>query len=222
VPTVDTCEVPNASLKPSDVMDAMQVIDWLRSYVARPYGELGRAGPVCPFVGPALDRDELSIVVYRDDDGGRPERIARLALLHVADLEGQAPGGGAGLLTSVMLVFPGIRPEKSPVLDRVHAMVNHDVVRRGFMIAQFHPTCGVRAARNPNLAVQVGPVPCLALRSMAEHDILFLHDDPVRFHAYADRFWTHFADGRVSDPLLVDRFRHSAEQYGYVAHVRDR
>ena len=38
-------------------LDALHAVaDWIKTFVVRPYGDLGRAGPVCPFVPGGLER----------------------------------------------------------------------------------------------------------------------------------------------------------------------
>jgi hypothetical protein len=41
------------------------VADWTKSFVARPHRDLGRAGPVCPFVPVALDHKTLWLAAER-------------------------------------------------------------------------------------------------------------------------------------------------------------
>ena len=39
-----------SELAEGDLTALRTVADWIRSYVVRPHKDLGRAGPVCPFV----------------------------------------------------------------------------------------------------------------------------------------------------------------------------
>lgn len=71
------------------------------------------------------------------------------------------------------------------------------------MLGQFHSRCEQGAARNPGFRVSRSPLPMLALRWMALHDVLFLHDDPHRFTTYEDRFGTVYRSGRTVDPLFT-------------------
>ena len=43
----------------SDLAALRTVADWIKSFVARPHKDLGRDGPVCPFVPEALERKTL-------------------------------------------------------------------------------------------------------------------------------------------------------------------
>jgi Domain of unknown function (DUF6875) len=49
-------------------LDALQgVAGWIKTFVVKPHQDLGRAGPVCPFVPGALERKTLWLA---------PEQIA--------------------------------------------------------------------------------------------------------------------------------------------------
>ena len=43
----------------SDLAALRTVADWIKNFIARPHKDLGRAGPVCPFVPGALERKAL-------------------------------------------------------------------------------------------------------------------------------------------------------------------
>ena len=48
-------------LAKSDLDALRAVADWIRTFVVRPHKDLGRAGPVCPFVpGSLLAQDTLA------------------------------------------------------------------------------------------------------------------------------------------------------------------
>jgi hypothetical protein len=46
-------------LAKSDLAALRTVADWIRNFVVRPHKDLGRDGPVCPFVPEALERKTL-------------------------------------------------------------------------------------------------------------------------------------------------------------------
>jgi len=54
-------------LAASDLDALRAVADWIKTYVVKPHKDLGRAGPVCPFVPGALERKALWLA---------PEQIA--------------------------------------------------------------------------------------------------------------------------------------------------
>ena len=45
-----------SKLANSDLAALRTVADWIKSFVVRPHKDLGRDGPVCPFVPEALER----------------------------------------------------------------------------------------------------------------------------------------------------------------------
>jgi hypothetical protein len=58
------------SLADADIRALQSVADWIKSFIVRPHPELGRPGPVCPFVPESLERNVLWLapehVGYRD------------------------------------------------------------------------------------------------------------------------------------------------------------
>jgi hypothetical protein len=64
-------------LADSDLSALHSVADWIRTFVARPNKDLGRAGPVCPFVPGACERKTLWLA---------PERIAKQSVPDVVQL----------------------------------------------------------------------------------------------------------------------------------------
>src|SRR6185503_3328069 len=56
-----------ATLAEGDLEALRAVADWIKTYVVEPHKDLGRAGPVCPFVPGALERKALWLA---------PEQIA--------------------------------------------------------------------------------------------------------------------------------------------------
>jgi len=56
-----------SELAESDLYALHAVADWIKSHVVKPHKDLGRAGPVCPFVPGALERQTLWLA---------PEQIA--------------------------------------------------------------------------------------------------------------------------------------------------
>src|SRR6266508_4637309 len=58
-----------SELAESDLDALHAVADWIKSYVVKPHKDLGRAGPVCPFVPGALERRTLGLLPSRSPTG---------------------------------------------------------------------------------------------------------------------------------------------------------
>jgi hypothetical protein len=54
-------------------LDALHAVaDWIKAYVVKPHKDIGRAGPVCPFVPGALERKTLWLAPEQIADRDRP------------------------------------------------------------------------------------------------------------------------------------------------------
>ena len=51
------------------------VADWIKTFVVRPHKDLGRAGPVCPFVPGSLERKTLWLAPEQIADRSVPEVV---------------------------------------------------------------------------------------------------------------------------------------------------
>ncbi|MBF6061285.1 amino acid adenylation domain-containing protein [Nocardia terpenica] len=181
------------------------VSDWLDTYICAPHERLGRSGPVCPFVRPALTAGQLSLVYRGGIDGSDPDAvidILRRELRRFRRIHSGTPKSGVAL-DSLLVVFPDMPPEHCLMLDMIYPGLKEFAVTRGLMVGQFHPHCNEPAVRNPIFPVSRAPVPMLAARLMAPHDILFLHEDDRWFGLYRERFGAHFAAGKVHDRFMV-------------------
>ena len=225
------------SLTPLGVDDPIheRVSGWLASYVTQPHPELGRRGPVCPYVAQAIASDHISLTACRL---GRDQNLERLtvAIDHGIDLFGElARCHERVYLFSMIMVFTDLKREHWRWIDEGHHLSKPEAVRSGLMLGQFHPQCKAPAAHNPSFWVNRAPVPLIAIRHMAPHDFLFL-DDPVWLDQYiatmgrrgiagerllasshgrgrTPRSACHFAD----DTRLADTYRLNATQTATVA-----
>ncbi|GAA1927001.1 DUF6875 domain-containing protein [Streptantibioticus ferralitis] len=199
-----------------DLEKALEAVDgWLSDYICQPHSELGRPGPVCPFVEPAQRAGALEIRVRLI--GPTPSQtllseIVRCGLHEFSEADRKA---GNPNLRSLLLVLPDLPPEHLHLLDEAHAMLKPEAVRRGLMIAQFHENCTEKAARNPAFEVSYAPVPMIAVRSMAIHDVLFLSSRRDWFEEYAGQFGNRYrTSANGVDPLLAELYEQACATYG--------
>lgn len=193
------------------------VVDrWLREYVSKPEPELGRAGPVCPFVPPAINDEAVQFSFRYDADGHSERRLREVIDQELAEFDAQAkplPRSGA-LLDCRLVVLPATGPDGWRRLDEVYGSLKDAAVQAGLMIGQFHPVCDEPAVRNPGFRVSVAPVGMFAIRRMAPHDVLFLHETARWFASYDRRFRAYYERGRVRDPLLLRLHRTALTRHG--------
>lgn len=212
---MNTTTPSNQEVLPSHDTVVATVEGWLSDYISRPNNLIGRTGPICPFVSPSRRAGSLVIEVAPVGGGADLGRVAALLCdgldrFHRVDWQGSNPG-----LRSLILVLPDLDEAGCRLLDDAHRAVKPLAVRRGMMLGQFHSWCAEPAARNAEFPVSRSPVPLVAIRQMALHDVLFLHDRPDWFAEYRRRFGSDYEARRKSvEPLFADLFDKACAEYG--------
>jgi uncharacterized protein DUF6875 len=110
-------------LTATTVSDASQLMDWIQDYICKPHPDLGRKGPVCPFVPPSLRRDQLFMTFHYEVDGHSPHEIECL-IRHYAQLFLETKADSTD--STLLVLLPKIPADRQPVMDRVHAEVKED------------------------------------------------------------------------------------------------
>jgi hypothetical protein len=194
--------------------DCALVVSWLCNYVSRPHHDLGRSGPICPFVLPAFRADTLQFSFRYDVDGSNTVVLRRALIAEMLEFKASTnPKKEVGPRDGRLVIMPRTGPDGWRRLDKMYTALKNLAVRRGLMIGQFHPDCDERAVRNPQFPVSVSPVCLLAIRHVAPHDVLFLSSRPDWFVRYHELFRGPYARGRVRDPLMQELYREAVEQY---------
>jgi hypothetical protein len=168
---------------------------WLEEFVTQPHSELGRPGPVCPRLAPALRANTVwlvSVAVHgftAGDAVGAGRLLLRLfdeithEIAHEVtdevtdDVVGEAAGPRRSAAT-VLGFFPGL-PERAAAgfIDGGHRLLRAEFAERGVMLGEFHAGSSVGSAHNRAFPVMRSPVPIYAVRAMTPHDLLFV-DQP--------------------------------------------
>jgi len=206
---------PGAGYEQRVRQDLPVVLDWLHGYVSQPSSRLGRRGPVCPFVPAALDADAVRFSFHYEigEESDRIRAVLGDELLQFRDTA-ELPGSSGTSLASLLVVFPNADSTGWAAIDQVYGDLKDVAVEQGLMIGQFHPACDERAARNPSFPVSRSPIPLVAVRHIAPHDILFLHQRREWVDAYRERFAGHLSRGRVRDPLLRKLYDAAVRRHG--------
>jgi heptaprenyl diphosphate synthase len=188
--------------------DAATMHTWLSDYVARPNPEIGRKGPVCPFIPPAMRADAIDYVFRYDLAGNSEEDLFSELLGEFEDFDRTAEPASLTRtsLASRLVVLPYGDATTWLAIDNIYESLKDAAVMRGLMVAQFHPNCDVRAVRNEAFRIARSPMAAIAIRRMAPHDILFLTNSAARFQQYEERFDHHYTHGRIHDPLLIQLY----------------
>ena len=188
--------------------DVTTIQTWLSDYVGRPNPELGRKGPVCPFIPPAMRADAVDYVFRYDLIRDSEEDLFSELLGEFEEFDRTAEPASLTRtsLASRLVVLPNTDAAAWLAIDNIYESLKDAAVMRGLMVAQFHPNCEVRAVRNEAFRVAKSPLAAIAIRRMAPHDILFLGNTAERFRQYEERFDHHYTHGRIHDPLLIQLY----------------
>lgn len=164
---------------------AREFIDWSRTYLTRPHPHLGRPGPVCPFVAPAIEHRHLwaaFIDVSETDCNALDSIVDDMYELFDMQADHHAGKGPRALLT----VFEGL-PDNT-VLDAIQARHKTCFVEHGFMLGQFYDGCRQEGLWNRNFRPLSAPLPMLVAREMMTTDLPFLLARREWVRAYLDTF----------------------------------
>lgn len=160
---------------------------WAREYLCRPHPDLGRPGPVCPYMSHAITCQFVWAVFF---DGRRldVERITAI-VDELYELFPTLPPqeGPDAKLKAVLAVFPDLTEYAD--IEAVQRDQKTRFVKKGLMLGQFYPGCTVAGLHNPDFPALDAPLPLLAVRHMVATDLMFL----VTRHEWIDTYLKIFA-----------------------------
>ncbi len=177
-------------LAEDDLRALHTVADWIKTFVARPNKDLGRAGPVCPFVPGAWERKTLWLA---------PEQIANRSMLDVVQLINgykslflrahPIEGDGANY-KAIVVVFTDMSAEraKDSIDDVFQHITDSSYVKDGVVLGEFHERNEGTAIYNPSFRPFTPPVPFLLMRHTVISDWKFFLDNEDWLNKWARRF----------------------------------
>lgn len=188
-----------------------QVVTWVHKYLCKPHPELGRPGPVCPFVPAALEKKLMYMNIYPDTYVTR-EALHELLLAELKwFLDMEPTSGNNAQFKTILILFPNIPVEEARhIVEMAQTDLRFKFTRKGLMVGEFHPgPPDKRGLWNKEFRPLYCPVPMVAIRHMVPTDILFLKDE----HLLVTEYLRHFGD------VVPTRFRkyieEAAERFGF-------
>ena len=179
-----------SELAESDLDALHAVADWIKTYVVKPHKDLGRAGPVCPFVPGALERKTLWLA---------PEQIADRPMPQVVELidgyqrifpEVQPTEGGEAIYKSFVVVFTDLSADRAGAFfgDVLQHLAVPSYVEGGFVMGGFYEGNEATAVYNPSFRPFISPVPFLLMRQAVISDWKFFLDNEDWLNLWARRY----------------------------------
>ncbi|PIG94239.1 DUF6875 domain-containing protein [Gloeocapsopsis sp. IPPAS B-1203] len=159
-----------------DIPYLSQTMEWVKMFLAKPHPDLGRAGPVCPFLPRALQLNSIRLTVIRTQnlEQQQVEKIVKGYQNIFFNLE--PTEGEAAFYKALMLIFPDISTEAFKLIDSIQRQLKPSFVEAGLMIGEFHKQNSSSGLHNPNFRPLRSPIPMLGIRFMVESDLPFLND----------------------------------------------
>ena len=171
--------------------DALHAVaGWIKTYVVEPHKDLGRAGPVCPFVPEALERKTLWLA---------PEQIADLEVPAVVELingyqrlflDAQPTDGDDANYKVIVVVFTDLSADRAQGVfdDVLQHLAVPSYVEDGIVFGPFYEGHEGTAIYNSSFRPFRSPVPFLFVRHGVISDWKFFLDNDDQLNRWAHRY----------------------------------
>jgi hypothetical protein len=172
-------------------LDALHAVaDWIKTFVVRPHEDLGRAGPVCPFVPGALERKILWLAPERIADRDMPDVIELMNGYQSLFLDAQPADGDDASYKVIVVVFSDLSADRAQgVFDEVlQRLAVPSYVEDGIVFGPFYEGHEGTALYNSNFRPFGSPVPFLFVRQGVISDWKFFLDNQDWLNLWARRF----------------------------------
>ena len=166
------------------------VADWIRSFIVRPHADLGRPGPVCPFVPRSLERQSLWLAPERVGDGGAAHVVELMDAYKRRLLRIGAPRGDGSDDDVIVVVFEDVPAHRAQALfDEVLAQIAvPSYVQDGIVFGPFYGGHQGTAIYNRDVHPFRSPVPFIFVRHAVLDDWKFFLEQADWFGHWARRY----------------------------------
>jgi hypothetical protein len=177
-------------LATSDLAALRTVADWIKRFVARPHQDLGRDGPVCPFVPEALERKTLWLAAEPIAGRRVADVVQRIHGYKTPFLHAQPINGDGAKDKSLVVVFTDLSADRAKGLfdDVLEALAVPSYVEDGLVMGGFYETNEGTAVYNRSFRPFRSPVPFLLMRHAVISDWKFFLDHDDWLNRWAHRY----------------------------------
>ena len=183
-------ELVDAQLPERDREALQAVADWIESFVLRPHEDLGRAGPVCPFVPESLERQVLWLTPEHVADRDAQDVVELMSEYKSLFLGTQPNEGDDATYKVIVVVFTDLSADRAA---GVFAEVQRQLAipsyaADGIIFGPFYEGNEATAIYNSSFRPFQSPVPFLFVRHGVVSDWKFFLDDEEWLGLWARRF----------------------------------
>jgi hypothetical protein len=177
-------------LAESDLNALQAVADWIKTYVVKPHKDLGRAGPVCPFVPEALERQKLWLAPEQIADRDVPAVVQLMNGYKTLFLGTQPTDGDDTIYKVIVVVFTDLSADRAKNLfgDVLQHLAVPSYMEDGILFGPFYEGNEGTAIYNSGFRPFQSPVPFLFVRHGVISDWKFFLDNADWLNLWARRY----------------------------------
>lgn len=177
-------------LAESDLDALRAVADWLKTFVARPHKDLGRAGAVCPFVPGALERKTLWLAPEHIADQDVQGVVELMSSYKSLFLDAQPTDGDDVSYKVVVVVFTDLSADRAQGVfgDVLQQLAVPAYAEDGLLFGPFYKGNEGTAIYNSGFRPFQSPVPFLFVRHGVISDWKFFLDNEDWLNLWANRY----------------------------------
>jgi hypothetical protein len=178
-----------SALAESDLDALRAVADWIKTFVALPNKDLGRSGPVCPFVPGALERKTLWLAAEQIADRSVADVVELITGYQRVFLAAQ-PSEDDENHKAIVVVFTDLSADRA---QKLFANVQEEIavtsyVNDGFEMGGFYRGKEATAVYNASFRPFTSPVPFFLIRQAVVDDWKFFLDNEDWLPFWAERY----------------------------------
>jgi hypothetical protein len=179
------------------------VADWIKTFVVRPHKDLGRGGPVCPFVPGALERKTLWLAPEQIADRSLPDVVQLINGYKSLFLGTQPTEGDDANYKVIVVVFTDLSADRAQGVfdDVLQHLAVPSYVEDGILYGPFYEGNKGTAIYNSSFRPFQSPVPFLFVRHGVVSDWKFFLDNEKWLNLWARRY------GESAVEALADELR---------------
>jgi hypothetical protein len=179
-----------SELAESDLAALHAVADWIKTYVVKPHKDLGRAGPVCPFVPVSLERETLWLAPEQIADRDVPDVVELIGGYQRLFLDGQPTDGDDASYKVIVVVFTDLSADRAQGVfgDVLQRLAVPSYVEDGIVFGPFYEGHEGTAIYNSSFRPFQSPVPFLFVRHGVISDWKFFLDNEDWLNLWARHF----------------------------------
>jgi hypothetical protein len=177
-------------LAKSDLSALRTVADWIKTFVARPHKDIGREGPVCPFVPGALERRTLWLASEHIAGRSAADVVQLINGYKTQFLHAQPTGGNDANYKVIVVVFTDLSADHAQGVfgDALKHLAVPSYVEEGILFGPFYEGNKGTAIYNSGFRPFQSPVPFLFVRHGVISDWKFFLDNEDWLNLWARRY----------------------------------